>query len=326
VKKRLKLVLALLLLSSIFAGLFWFFYVKVAYTPYGSVRSDWVEVSPRIDGYIDKVLAATDTHVNEGDLIMTIYSYPFELSVRQLKAELETEEAELAELKTSLADTEAQLEIMKLQLDLMRQKKERNEKLNSDGSIVSLDAFQTVWISYQQTSLANADLLAQKNNLEKKIDVQAKTIDTSRAKLAQAEYDLSQTKITAPFSGWITNNYVMPGQYCKAGDALCGLRGDKCWIEMNYKECYIGRIRPGMKAYLQTDIYPFTLFSGKVSSVICAVNRNDSEDMTLPYVEPTIDWVRLQYRFTVRIDIDKMPEGMTLRMGANARALIPLDQ
>lgn len=325
-KKRLKLLAVFLLLSGITGALFWYFYEKVAYTPFGYVRSDWVEVSPRIDGYIDKILAPTNTHVEKDSLLMTIYSYPFELAVQQLKADVETEEATLEELKTVLADLLIQIEIMKIQLDLMKQKKERQEKLNQDSSIVSLDAYQTVWITYQQTSLSNADLIAKKNTAEKKIAVQSRTIESTKAQLAQAEYNLSQTKIPAPFSGWITNNYVMPGQYCKAGDALCGLRGDTCWIEMNYKECYIGRIHPGMNAYLQTDMYPFKIITGKVESIISAVNRGNTADMTLPYIEPTIDWVRLQYRFAVRIKLDKLPEDITLRMGANARCWIPLDQ
>ena len=171
-----------------------------------------------------------------------------------------------------------------------------------------------------------ADLIAKKNSTEKKISVQERAIESTKARLAQAEYNLSQTKILAPFSGWITNNYIMPGQYCKAGFSLCGLRGDVCWIEMNYKECYVGRIHPGMKAFLQTDMYPLTIFTGKVESIITAVNRGNSVNLTLPYVEPTIDWVRLQYRFPVRIKLDKLPDGITLRMGANARCWIPLDQ
>ena len=323
-RKRIKLLTVFILLCATIVMLFWYFYAKVAYTPFGYVRSDWVEVSPRIDGYIDKIMAPTDTHVEKDSMLMTIYSYPFELVVEQLKADVGTEEAQLEELKALLADLQKQIEIMKIQVGLMKEKKDRQEKLNAEGSVVSLDSYQTVWINYQQTSLNFAELITKKNNMEKKISVQERTIESTKAKLAQAEYNLSETKILAPFSGWITNNYVMPGQYIKTGSPLCGLRSDKCWIEMNYKEWYVGRLHPGMKAYVQTDIYPFEIFTGKIESVISAVNRGNSNNMTLPYIEPTIDWVRLQYRFTVRIKLDKLPDDVVLRMGSNARCWIPL--
>ncbi len=323
--KRIKLFFVLLVFLSVTFTLFWYFYFKVAYTPFGYVRSDWVEISPRIDGYIDNVLVKTDTHVKSGDVLMKIYRYPFELKVNQLSAQLEMEKAQLAELRTISEDLAEQMLIQKGVMDLMVIKKARYEKLSNETA-VSLEQFQNITMDHDNENLQLSELKAKKNETDKKIIVQEKTIDAQEAELKIAQYNLSQTDIVAPFDGWTTNNYIRPGQFIKTGEAACGFRGDKCWIEMNYKECFVGRIRPGMKAYIQTDLHPLTIMSGKVESITNAVNRDDAPDQVLPYVEPTIDWVRLQYRFTVRIAIEKIPEHVNLRMGANARAWIPLDQ
>ncbi|OGV56310.1 MAG: hypothetical protein A2X45_11660 [Lentisphaerae bacterium GWF2_50_93] len=304
---------------------FWFFYFKVAYTPYGSIRADWVELSPRIDGYIDQIKVKTDMHVDKDHHVMAIFSYPFELKVRQTSADLATNKAELSQLQVMSEDLKAEIEIQGKHRELMAIKRDRNESLSKKDAI-SVEKYQDILMDYEISSLNLAELNLKKNSTERQIEIKKSQIESTAAQLAIDEYNLSQTKINAPFSGYITNNYVMPGQYCKTGQPLCGIRGDVCWAEMNYKENYIGRIRPGMKAYLQTDIYPTRIFSGTVESIISAVNRNQQQNLTLPYVEPTIDWVRLQYRFTVRVRFDNLPEDVRLMMGANVRCLIPLNQ
>ncbi len=324
-KRRSKLIVIAAIIAVVMALCFWIFYFKVAYTPYGSVRADWVEISPRIDGYIDKIMVKTDMHVQKDHPVMSIFSYPFELKVRQTAADLATNKAELAQLQTMLEDIKAEIEIQKKHVSLMAIKRDRNEGLSTKDAI-SIEKYQDILMDYEMSCMNLAELNLKKNSTDMQIEIRKSQIESTSAQLAIDEYNLSQTKITAPFSGHITNNYAMPGQYIKTGEPLCGLRGDVCWAEMNYKENYIGRIHPGMKAYLQTDIYPSKIFRGTVESVISAVNRNQQPGLTLPYVEPTIDWVRLQYRFTVRVRFDNLPADVTLRMGANVRCLIPLGQ
>ena len=97
---------------------------------------------------------------------------------------------------------------------------------------------------------------------------------------------------------------------------------DEWWVEANYKECFVGKIKPGQKVWIQCDLYPFRLFEGEVVNACTAVSRREVPQTTLPYIEPTIDWIRLQYRFPVRIKFVNLPKDVKLRMGADVRTLI----
>lgn len=88
------------------------------------------------------------------------------------------------------------------------------------------------------------------------------------------------------------------------------------------KEFWVGRIKPGQKVWILADLYPFTLMKGEVVSITNAVNRTNDQEKKLPYIEPTIDWIRLQYRFTVIIKITDKPKDAVLRMGSSARVYV----
>ena len=44
--------------------------------------------------------------------------------------------------------------------------------------------------------------------------------------------------------------------------------------------------------------------------------------MLLPYVAPTTDWIRLQRRFPVTLNLVDPPADLILHMGADARVLV----
>ena len=96
------------------------------------------------------------------------------------------------------------------------------------------------------------------------------------------------------------------------------------WVEANYKECYVGKIEPGQKVWIQCDLYPYRIFDGQVVSIGTGVRRSDKPEQALPYISPTIDWIRLQYRFPVRIKFVDPPPDIQFRMGADVRTLILL--
>ena len=97
------------------------------------------------------------------------------------------------------------------------------------------------------------------------------------------------------------------------------------WVEANYKECHCGKIKPGQKVWIQCDLYRSRIFEGRVVSIGTGVSRSDKPQGALPYISPTIDWIRLQYRFPVRIRFLDPPPDIQFRMGADVRTLILLD-
>ena len=154
---------------------------------------------------------------------------------------------------------------------------------------------------------------------------QATVIDASRARVAMAEYELSMCRICAPNPGYVNNMYIRPGDYAVVGEPMFGIvETTEFWVEANYKESHCGKIKPGQKVWMQCDLYPSRIFNGEVVSMGTGVSRSDQPQQALPYISPTIDWIRLQYRFPVRIKILDPPPDVQFRMGADVRTLILL--
>ena len=64
----------------------------------------------------------------------------------------------------------------------------------------------------------------------------------------RAERDLSFTEIRAPFDGVVGNKAVEVGQFVQPGTRLLAVVPlDKVYVDANYKETQLGRIKPGQR-------------------------------------------------------------------------------
>jgi len=87
----------------------------------------------------------------------------------------------------------------------------------------------------------------------------------------------------------------------------------------NFRENFLGHIRPGMSAEVYLLSYPNKRFRGRVQGVGWALYQgNGASVQGLPQVEETLNWVRLSQRFPVRITLDSDDPGFQFRMGETA--------
>jgi membrane fusion protein, multidrug efflux system len=311
----------LLLILIIAALLYIFFYHIAVYTSNAYFRANWVEVSPRVKGHVDKVFVHNNQFVKKGEVLFKLYAYPYELRLNKLKAQYSEAEGISVSIKDNVKAVALEVRDTQGQLDLYETQRKRFSYLRSVHA-ESQQSFENIELEYQATSKELNELKGQLAVLKDNYKTQLKTLKRITAEMKLSEYYLEQATITAPLDGYITNCYLMEGQYIHAGVAVFGIaQTQECWIEANYKENFIGKIEPGQRVWVTTDLYPLRLLSGTVMNTTNAVNRTPTTDKILPYIKPTIDWVRLQYRFTVRIKLDKIPKDMHLRMGADARVL-----
>ena len=86
----------------------------------------------------------------------------------------------------------------------------------------------------------------------------------------------------------------------------------------------LSKIKLAQRVWISTGLYPFRVLKGRVVSIGHGISRTPHRDKTLPYIKPTMDWIRLERRFPVRIELVDLPDDVRLRMGANARTAINL--
>ena len=73
--------------------------------------------------------------------------------------------------------------------------------------------------------------------------------------------------------------------------------------------------------------YPDKPLVGHVDSKSWGVWQKDGSTAQelLPFVAPTFEWIRLAQRVPVRIEIDKVPEGVELVVGTTGSVLVLKD-
>ena len=128
----------------------------------------------------------------------------------------------------------------------------------------------------------------------------------------------------APVAGYVTHLRLRPGDYATVGETkVAVVDAHSFWVVGYFEETKLRHIRIGNVA--QISLMGFDPhITGHVESIGRGID--DSNDQTgglgLPDVNPTFSWVRLAQRVPVRIQLDKIPEGIELVAGLSASVSI----
>ena len=154
--------------------------------------------------------------------------------------------------------------------------------------------------------------LAQANTAPEQVAVsqaQAATATASteqlRAQLAQAELELSYTKIYAPEDGRVTRKSVEEGALVQVGQPLLAIVPGDVWVTANFKESQIGGMAPGQAVEISVDAYPDKTFKGHVDSIQAGTGARFS---LIPPENATGNYVKVVQRVPVKIVFDEPPD------------------
>src|SRR5689334_4235685 len=144
------------------------------------------------------------------------------------------------------------------------------------------------------------------------------TTEQLRAQVAQAELELSYTKIYAPEAGRVTRKSVEEGALVQVGQPLLAIVGGEVWVTANFKESQIGRMAPGESAEIRVDAYPGKVFKGHVDSIQAGTGARFS---LIPPENATGNYVKVVQRVPVKIVFDEPPDSQ--HMLAPGMSVVP---
>ncbi|HTZ48083.1 MAG TPA: HlyD family secretion protein [Verrucomicrobiae bacterium] len=204
---------------------------------------------------------------------------------------LTADEQRLAQAQRNIDISAAQLEAAKARVDGARA------------------AVSTAHANEKSVTMRSADAQAQLAN-----------VDRARAALEAAKLNLSYCDIIAPVDGVATHKSVEPGQIVQAGQGLLVVVPlQDVWVTANFKETQLRKMKPGQKAYIESDTYGKT-FSGHVDSIAGATGAVLS---LLPPENATGNYVKVVQRIPVKIVLDPIsPQVAVLRPGMNVEATV----
>ena len=139
--------------------------------------------------------------------------------------------------------------------------------------------------------------------------------------LAKAERDLDFTSVRAPVEGTFSNRVVNTGDFITVGQRLGNVVPlDDVFIDANFKETQLKRIRPGQPVTISVDAYGHRKFAGIVESISPAAG---SVFTLLPPDNATGNFTKIVQRLPVRIRVPKdVARQNLLRAGMSVYATV----
>lgn len=122
-------------------------------------------------------------------------------------------------------------------------------------------------------------------------------LDEARAAWSKAQDDLAESRLFAPFDGFVTVKNVEEGEFVQVGTPVATLAElNRVWVKTYVPETQLGRVRLGQSADVKSDTYPDKVYSGMVTYI------SQEAEFTPKNVQTKEERVKLVYRIKVSLD------------------------
>jgi membrane fusion protein, multidrug efflux system len=149
-------------------------------------------------------------------------------------------------------------------------------------------------------------------------------VRAARARLESARLDLERMIVRAPVDGTVTRRQVQLGQRVAQGQPVMTIVPiGQVYIDANFKERQLRRVRVGMPAKVTADIYGGdVVYRGKVAGLAGGTGASMA---MIPAQNATGNWIKVVQRLPVRIELDpKELAAHPLRVGLSTEVEIDL--
>jgi len=317
------------------------------------VGADSAQVTPLVAAAVANVPVINTQYVHKGDVLLRLDDSDARLAFERaeaaylkarreyvqssatsgsLAAQVGARDADIGQARAQFVAAQSAVEKSKADLD-------RREHLAGDGFVSKeeLTSFRNAYVAAQsnlrqaQAAIAQAQAsrgAAQQTYAANQALIAGTSVETSpdvaaaRAALDQARLDLSRTVIRAPIDGVVTNRQVQVGQRVAAGNPVMTIVPvGTVYVDANFKEGQLARVRPGQPATLVSDLYGSkTVFHGRVLGF---AGGTGSAFALIPAQNATGNWIKVVQRLPVRIALDPRElAGHPLRVGLSMEASI----
>jgi len=259
-------------------------YIENPWTRDGQVRTQVIQVTPRVNGMVIKIHVVDNQKVKTGDLLFEIDPSQYQVKVDQAKARLQRT---LEAAKGTKIEYERVTKIYNRDKGAVSQKDLVRNQTNYYKSLADIDS--------SRESLNTANLNLSYTKVYAEVDGYVSNINFQIG---------SQASANKPILALVDENAY--------------------WVFGFFREDAIPEVEVGDIAKVTLLAYPDTALSGKVESIAWGIAHSDGNpgNNLLPSVKPVFQWIRLAQRIPVRIKLDTLPKNVKLRFGLTASVMI----
>ena len=306
-----------------------------------------VQVVPQVRGRVIEVPVEPNRLVKKGELLFRIDPTQYQNDLNAAKAKLAADEAKLAQASAGLVDASAgarqlqeqlksasgQVSALQPKLELARLRVRQNKELVASGAgdKFALEQAEANVIELQgqiATAMANEAQVSQKLSgqvngeqasvagARAQLATAKAQVDLSRADLANAQWNLDQTSVYAPASGYAINVQLRPGSFVTAFPVAPAMSfvEEAYQVIALYAQNELLYVEPGNAAEFTLHNYPGRVIKASVDSIVWAQgNGQVTQSGTLPQ---TGIYPQVPGRFPVKFIVAERDRDLFLPAGA----------
>lgn len=318
-RRRLLLLGTIVALAGLAYGLWWFSHARYfESTDDAYVAGDLVQISSQIAGSVLSVQVDDTQQVSRGQSLLTLDPADAEVALASAEAELARAVRQVRGLFAQSKGLQGQIKEREIALAGARADLKRRQQVANDGA-VSAEELQH---ARDQVSQLTAGVSVSRDSLNTN-QTQISGTDISNhpqvlaaaAKVHDAALALQRTHIVAPVSGSIARRSVQVGARIAAGAPLMAVVPlDQVWVDANFKEVQLPRMRVGQPVTLHADLYGDDVtYHGHIAGLGAG---SGSAFALLPAQNASGNWIKIVQRIPVRIRLEpKELANSPLRVG-----------
>ncbi|HEX4077692.1 MAG TPA: HlyD family secretion protein [Rhizomicrobium sp.] len=268
-----------------------------------------VGISTDVSGIVADVDVWNNEYVTKGRILYRLDPRQFQIAVDNAMGNLGQIALTLRSMKSDYRQMLAEAAAEQAQVVLDQHNYARYAALLGAQAIAKMTVDQAEFTLAADQSKLNAlneqaasELVKIDGNPDTPVEQMPQYLE-AKAQLREAERQLNDSVVRAPYSGTITDvPATTPGKYLAASTvAFYLVDTDHLWVDATPKETELTHVRPGQPASITVDTYPGVTWHGVVESISPAAAQQFS---LLPAENTSGNWVKVVQRLPVRVHVD----------------------
>ena len=287
------------------------------------VSGNVVEITPQISGTVVAIGADDTQFVKAGQSLVRLDRADAKVALDQAEAQLARTVRDVRNQFATTAQLDAAVDAKENDLTRAQADLERRARLGASGAVSGEElqhARDAVKAAQADLNAARQQLAANRARVDGTTLKDHPEVRDAAAAVRNAYLTWVRTDLPAPVAGFIARRNVQLGQRVAPGTALMAVVPlDQVWVDANFKEPQLSRMRVGQPVTLSADLYgSHVVFHGKVAGFGAGTGAAFS---LLPAQNATGNWIKIVQRVPVRVALDPREIGAhPLQIGLSMRA------
>jgi membrane fusion protein (multidrug efflux system) len=270
------------------------------------VSGNVVQITPQISGTVVAIGADDTQFVKAGQALVRLDQADAKVALDQAEAQLARTVRDVRNLYATSAQLQAAVQVHETDLAAAQSDLARRRQLGASGAVSGEElqhATDAVQAAQGALAAARQQLAANRARVDGTTLENHPQVRDAAAAVRAAYLTFSRTELPAPVSGFVARRNVQLGQRVSPGTPLMAVVPlDQVWVDANFKEPQLARMRVGQPVKLTADLYgTHVVFHGSVAGFGAGTGAAFS---LLPAQNATGNWIKIVQRVPVRVALD----------------------